>query len=111
MPEVAPLVRTMSLANGSRVMRNFLFYCFVVATLSCASAGQEANMAGMEMSDHTSIRAGSLVGEIEQHATSGTDVEPLSTSFPMLMWQKDSWTLMFHGEVFVNELQQNGPRG
>jgi hypothetical protein len=29
----------------------------------------------------------------------------------MIMVQKESWMLMFHGEVFLNFLQQSGPRG
>jgi hypothetical protein len=29
----------------------------------------------------------------------------------MIMLMKNGWTFMFHGEVFVNELQQSGPRG
>ncbi|HZQ18121.1 MAG TPA: hypothetical protein VFA90_05320 [Terriglobales bacterium] len=73
----------------------------------------KANVPGnMGVSNHTmTMRSGSLVDEIEQHATSGTDVEPNSTPMAMLMWQAGSWTLMFHGTVFVNLIQQRGPRG
>jgi hypothetical protein len=46
-----------------------------------------------------------------QHTTSGTDAQPNSTPTEMLMMRRGSWTLMFHGEVFLNELQQSGPRG
>jgi hypothetical protein len=53
----------------------------------------------------------SLMDAIEQHATSGTDVQPNSTPFEMLMHQHGSWMLMFHGVAFVNELEQTGPRG
>jgi hypothetical protein len=53
----------------------------------------------------------SLIDAIEGHAISGTDVEPNSTPSEMLMRQKGSWTLMFHGEVFLNDIQQTGPRG
>jgi hypothetical protein len=29
----------------------------------------------------------------------------------MIMHKKGSWMLMFHGETFINEIQQTGPRG
>ena len=53
----------------------------------------------------------SLVNVAEHHAASGTDVEPASTPAPMLMTKEGSWTLMFHGQAFLTELQQSGPRG
>ena len=49
--------------------------------------------------------------EITHHGTSGTSVEPNSTPAPMLMMMKGKWMLMFHGEAFLNVLQQSGPRG
>ena len=52
-----------------------------------------------------------LIGEIEQHTTSGTSAEPNSTPVAMLMTMKDQWTLMFHGVAFLNAMQQSGPRG
>ena len=66
-------------------------------------AGMQANT--MDMQSH------SLVELLQRHATAGTDAEPNSTPFPMLMIVKGSWTLMLHGEAFLNELQQTGPRG
>jgi hypothetical protein len=53
----------------------------------------------------------SLINIFEQHASSGTDIEPISTPSAMLMHVHGSWTFMFHGEAFLNELQQTGPRG
>ena len=53
----------------------------------------------------------SLIESRLQHATSGTDAEPNSTPAAMLMTTKGSWTLMFHGEGFLIETQQSGPRG
>lgn len=49
--------------------------------------------------------------EIQRHGTSGTSSEPNSTPIPMLMTSKGKWMLMFHGEAFLNALQQSGPRG
>src|SRR5690348_4111512 len=52
-----------------------------------------------------------FLGEIQYHSTSGTSAEPNSTPISMLMTSKDRWRLMFHGEAFLNALQQSGPRG
>src|SRR5215813_7374219 len=49
--------------------------------------------------------------EIQHHSTSGTSAEPNSTPMPMLMTMSGKWMLMFHGEAFLNALQQSGPRG
>lgn len=61
--------------------------------------------------DKMSMKSQSLIAALLQHATSGTDAEPNSTPFSMLMTTWGSWTLMFHGEAFLSEIQQSGPRG
>src|SRR5258708_2627110 len=53
----------------------------------------------------------SLLELVQQHAISGTDAEPNSTPVEMLMTTKGSWTFMFHGEAFLADIQQSGPRG
>jgi hypothetical protein len=53
----------------------------------------------------------SLIDFLEQHAISGTDAEPNSTPIPMLMARQHGWMLMFHGEGFLSDIQQSGPRG
>jgi hypothetical protein len=53
----------------------------------------------------------SMIDAIEQHATSGTDLEPGSTPHPGWMIEHGAWRFMFHGNAFINELQQTGPRG
>ncbi|HEV2698706.1 MAG TPA: hypothetical protein VGU90_11985 [Terriglobales bacterium] len=55
--------------------------------------------------------ASSFIGSLQQHSTSGTDVQPNSTPAHMLMWQKREWMLMLHGEAFIADIQQSGPRG
>lgn len=65
----------------------------------------EMNMPGIEDSSD------SLINVFEQHLSSGTDVEPISTPREMLMWKKGAWMFMFHGTVFLNEIQETGPRG
>ncbi len=67
-------------------------------------------MSGMTP-DNMNMQPHSLIAAMQQHATSGTDAEPNSTPFEMLMRKEGKWTLMFHGVVFVNEVQQTGPRG
>ena len=58
-----------------------------------------------------SMESQTLIGLLERHATSGTDAEPDSTPLEMLMTTKGSWWFMFHGEAFLNDSQQSGPRG
>jgi hypothetical protein len=57
-----------------------------------------------------SMQSLSLIQLLEQHATSGTDAEPDSTPVDMLMLTRGQWAFMFHGQGFLNEIQQTGPR-
>ena len=66
-----------------------------------------AQMPGMQMNDEPKT----FVETIVHHGTSGTSAEPNSTPTPMLMTTKGKWMLMFHGEAFLNVLQQSGRRG
>jgi hypothetical protein len=52
-----------------------------------------------------------LLQEIASHTSSGTSIEPNSTPVPMLMAMKGRWTLMFHANAFISDVQQSGPRG
>ena len=54
---------------------------------------------------------GTLPEQIEQHGTSGTSAEPSRTPTPMLMTRRAGWTLMFHANAFVTDLQQTSPGG
>ena len=65
-------------------------------------AGAQVNMAGPPKT---------FVEAIVHHGMSGTSAEPNSTPTPMLMTMKGKWMLMFHGEAFLNALQQSGQRG
>ena len=87
----------------------------MAVVLSLSGWAQDVNpntldMAGMSGMDHEP-ETESLINIFEQHASSGTDIEPISTPSAMLMHVHGSWTFMFHGEAFLNELQQTGPRG
>ena len=78
-------------------------------------SGQTSSMPGMAEGDvghhQMSMEPHSFIALVLQHGTSGTDAEPNSTPFAMLMTTKGNWTLMFHGEGFLSEIQQRGPRG
>jgi hypothetical protein len=58
-----------------------------------------------------SDKSASLVEVLEHRATSGTDAQPASTPSEMLMTNWHGWMWMFHGEAFLNDVQQSGPRG
>ena len=110
-------------------MENAMLYFVTVMTLTLSSLAQEGsrpsspgqtqtgesmeNMPGMGSALQPTMNGqpNSLIDLLEQHATSGTDTEPNSTPLEMLMRKKGTWMLMFHGEVFLNEIQQTGPRG
>jgi hypothetical protein len=67
---------------------------------------------GMQMAGQgVGMESHSLIELLQHHATAGTDAEPNSTPFPMLMTSKGNWTLMLHGEAFLNDIQQTGARG
>ncbi|HEX3352050.1 MAG TPA: hypothetical protein VHS34_04455 [Terriglobales bacterium] len=72
-----------------------------------------SSMPGMDATETAMphMQSHSLIESLLQHTTSGTDAEPNSTPATMLMTTKGGWMLMFHGEGFLSELQQSGPRG
>ena len=72
--------------------------------------GQDMNKQNMGK-DKMTMESHTLIELLQRHATAGTDAEPNSTPSPMLMIVKGKWTLMFHGEAFLNDIQQSGPRG
>lgn len=90
------------------------------------SSGSMADMPGMsmmgdmassgtapsnEMASPMNMQPQSFIEFLQAHATSGTAAEPNSTPAEMLMTSVGNWTLMLHGEGFLNEIQQTGPRG
>src|SRR5271155_4425545 len=52
-----------------------------------------------------------LPGTILEHMGSGTDVEPGTIPRHAWMFQCGKWDFMIHGVLFVNDIQQSGPRG
>lgn len=90
--------------------------CAVLASAQSSGTNSSQQAAGEIAGMHEGMHAmpmqpASFLDVIEQHAISGTDVEPTSTPLPMLMITRNNWTLMFHGTAFLNDIQQSGPRG
>jgi hypothetical protein len=102
-----------------RTIRNILLVFLISVGRSVGQDAQQddahrdMNMPGMSgVADQTmSMESNSLIELLQRHATAGTDAEPDSTPFEMLMTKKSGWTIMFHGEAFLNDIQQSGPRG
>ncbi len=103
-------------------MRKMISRVILVAALRLPSRAQEGNhpmnMPDQSQSGHTmqnmpgmGEKSPSMIEMLQNRTTPGTDAVPDSTPFEMLMTKKGSWTLMFHGEAFLNELEQSGPRG
>ena len=67
------------------------------------------------LSAHAQMNMGGPVetmrGNVLRHATSGTDLEPASSTPAMLMRMHGNWMGMLHGQAIVAEQQQTGPRG
>ena len=76
-----------------------IFGCLLLGLSSVSAQGTMPGMAAMENS----------VGFL----SAGTSIEPKTTSesAPMIHKPLGSWTLMFHGNAFLADVQQKGPRG
>ncbi len=92
--------------NGSEPVE-----CFQSCCRMQHDAQTSASRGDMPQDMMSHDRTSTLINAIEMHASSGTDVEPASTPHPMWMSERSGWQFMFHGNVFVNEMQQTGPRG
>ena len=95
------------------MIRELLLGIFALSLLGTASAQSMSCMAGMD-EHHTSqhgMEATTFVEAVENHGSSGTSLEPISTPVPMMMSMHRGWMLMLHGEAFLNTIQQSGPRG
>lgn len=87
-------------------MRSVAVALFVAVSRLAAQGHQQMNMSHMNMEPSRRF-----IEVLQEHSTSGTDAQPESTPSEMLMATKGSWTFMLHGEGFLNEIQQSGPRG
>jgi len=86
--------------------------CMPTPSPPAQTGAQHCGMGGM---NHAQMKMpavhASLVQSIEAHNSSGTDAQPSSTPTEMFMIGVGNWTLMLHGDAFLNAIQQTGPRG
>jgi hypothetical protein len=82
-------------------------------SVSMPQSPSEADMPDMPGMQHAMghYQPATFIDEILHHDTAGTSAQPNSVAQPMIMRTRGKWTLMFHGVVFLNVLQQSGPRG
>src|SRR5271154_4976541 len=76
-----------------------------------ADAAAQPAMSAGAMGLMGNMKPQTFVQEILHHASAGTSAEPDVVPVPMLMKMKGEWMLMLHGNAFVTEEQQTGPRG
>lgn len=80
-----------------------------------SNAPQQNRMPGMQMpaSPDASMQMDGMnsAGMYLMGRTSGTGANPESAAMKMFSWQAGQWNLMFHGEGFISDVQQTGPRG
>lgn len=102
-------------------MNKTLFFLVLLAATASAqdrnpgttlSSGGATN-SSLQMAPGMQMGGGSesFLQVLRQHQGSGTDAMPSSTPAEMFMITKGSWNFMLHGEVFLNDVQQSGPRG
>jgi hypothetical protein len=70
-----------------------------------------SQMSGMDHEQMQHSEPITLIDQTLHRSTAGTSVAPLSTPLHMLMEEKWGWNWMLHGQVFIDALQQSGPRG
>ena len=100
-----------------RHLRASLLAIVIFALFVCETHAQHDDMPGMQMPSGNKMKSGmtmsatSLIEAQLNHVDSGTSIEPASIPIPMLMSQRNGWTLMLHGTAFITDIQQSGPRG
>jgi hypothetical protein len=91
-------------------MKHIRIFCGTLIFFALLSQAWPQSMPDMPGISH-GMSAGSLVEAVENHSSSGTSVEPISTPTPMMMSMHGGWMWMLHGELSLNAIQQSGPRG
>ena len=100
-------------------------FCIIVVILLTLSASAQHEHGGPKpkvqpppqehkmdkMDDRDMETPPTFINQTIHHTSSGTSAEPNSVEAPMWMAKKGRWDLMLHGVVFLNTVQQGGPRG
>ena len=87
----------------------YILVALLLSGLTVSACGQQPEMPEMRH-DHE-MQPSTLINEILSHDVSGTSAEPDSTPVTMLMVNHGPWNFMFHGQAFLNLVQQSGARG
>lgn len=101
-----------------RVFRSVVFLLFCSQALFAQQPAGTDPMPGMQhdqmpgmQHEHGPMQPQSFLETILQHTGSGTSVAPQSAPSPMWMMTKGNWSLMLHGDAWIGDIQQSGPRG
>jgi hypothetical protein len=96
-----------------RTLWLFLLLAAVAGAQDSDSVPAVATHSSIQMPSgmHMGGNSCSFIDLIQQHQGAGTDGMPASTPAEMIMFSKGSWNFMLHGEAFLNDVQQSGPRG
>jgi hypothetical protein len=92
-------------------MKHSRFFCGTLVFFLLLSRAVAQSMPGMSHGASHGMNATNLIEDVENHSSSGTSLEAISTPVPMMMSMHREWMLMLHGEAFLNVVQQSGPRG
>lgn len=91
-----------------------LFSVLMLAAVPLAAQHDMSNMSDMKnmpgMENMPGMQNG-MSNDTGPMEASGTSVNPASSPMAMLHLNTHRWSLMFHGEAFVMDIQQTGPRG
>ncbi len=91
-----------------------VFLLIMLIACCCSITKAQQSMCPMSNGKNDMGTEGSsdeLRAVVLEHLSSGTDLEPASTPNAMWMSKRHGWNLMVHGVLFVDDIQQSGPRG
>jgi hypothetical protein len=85
------------------------FYIALLLAAPLAAQHDMSNMPGMQ--DMAGMQHDAAATASDGMEASGTSVNPASSPMNMVHFTARSWRFMIHGVVFVEDIQQSGPRG
>jgi hypothetical protein len=99
------IIGAMAAANSAAVSR---ICCDCgMPQMEAGQSPSQAQMPGMDTNNGSMNAAAAFL----MSRASGTSANPASAPVGMLSTSADGWRLMLHGEGFVSDVQQTGPRG
>jgi hypothetical protein len=99
------------IATGCTITGMNMRLSVLISILFSAAVFSIAQASAMQMPMPMGGTADTIADNVLRHSASGTSLEPGSTQPAMLMTMKHNWMFMLHGEAFLVEQQQSGPRG